>query len=200
MSSDMSTAGTPPAMSERKQQILQTAIEIIANEGYGSLSMRALARASGMKLGALQYHFRTRDEMLRALVGYIAAEYRRSFESLTNDGGSPGIREIAMFIVDDSVDDALLTDKLWPQLWAMMQVEPLVADLVDEIYVDYMQILERALEDAGSGAPRAEAIFLMSVLEGSMLFLASGRRWEGDTYAVRDTLLEFINARYGEKL
>ena len=55
-------------MSDRKQEILQTAIEIIADEGYASLSMRALARASGMKLGALQYHFRTRDEMLRALV------------------------------------------------------------------------------------------------------------------------------------
>jgi AcrR family transcriptional regulator len=32
------------------------AIEIIAK---GKLSMRALARASGMKLGALQYHFPT---------------------------------------------------------------------------------------------------------------------------------------------
>jgi len=29
------------------------AIEIIEDEGYGSLSMRALARASGIKLGAL---------------------------------------------------------------------------------------------------------------------------------------------------
>ena len=42
-------------MSERKQEIMQTAIEIIADEGYASLSMRALARAVGMKLGALQY-------------------------------------------------------------------------------------------------------------------------------------------------
>ena len=46
-------------MSERKQQILQAAVDIIVDEGYGSLSMRALARASGIKLGALQYHFRT---------------------------------------------------------------------------------------------------------------------------------------------
>jgi AcrR family transcriptional regulator len=51
-------------MSERKQQILQTAIEMIADEGYESLTMHALARASGMKLGALQYHFRTSEEML----------------------------------------------------------------------------------------------------------------------------------------
>jgi AcrR family transcriptional regulator len=30
-------------MSERKQQILQAAIEIIVNQGYGNLTMRALA-------------------------------------------------------------------------------------------------------------------------------------------------------------
>ena len=39
---------------DRKTEILRSAIELIADEGYGSLSMRALARASGMKLGALQ--------------------------------------------------------------------------------------------------------------------------------------------------
>ncbi len=52
-------------MTERQQQILQTAIEIIADEGYASLTMRAIARACDMKLGALQYHFRTSDEMLK---------------------------------------------------------------------------------------------------------------------------------------
>jgi AcrR family transcriptional regulator len=184
-------------MRERKQQILQTAIEIIADEGYASLSMRALARASGMKLGALQYHFRTWDEMLRALVGYIAAEYRRSFELLTSDDASPGIREIITFIADDSAGNSLLGDKLWPQLWAMMQVEPLVADLVDQIYAEYMQILERVLEDAASLAPRTEALCLMSLLEGSTLFMGRGRPWQGDANAVRDTVLEFIDVKYG---
>ena len=48
---------------ERKREILQIAIEIIADEGYSSLTMRSLARASGMKLGALQYHFRTWEDL-----------------------------------------------------------------------------------------------------------------------------------------
>ena len=72
MSSDMSTPLCPKTMTERKQQILQTAIELVAEEGYGNLSMRALARASNMKLGALQYHFRTWETLLRALVDYAA--------------------------------------------------------------------------------------------------------------------------------
>ncbi len=53
------------------------------------------------------------------------------------------------------------------------------------------------LEDAGSLAPRAEALCLMSLVEGSMLFMGSGRRWEGDAYAVRNTVLKFIDVKYG---
>lgn len=186
-------------MGERKQQILQKAIEIIANEGYGSLGMRALARASGLKLGALQYHFRTREDMLRALVDYIAAKYRQTFESLKSDDDPPGVREIVMFILDDSAGDALLGERLWPQLWAMELVEPFVADLVEEVYAEYIKLLERALEGKGSLAPRAEALCLMSLLEGTTIFVTSGRRWEGDREAVFDTILEFIDAKYGEK-
>ena len=66
---------------DRKTEILRAAIELIADEGYGSLSMRALARASGMKLGALQYHFRTWDALLVALVAYIESEIIAAFES-----------------------------------------------------------------------------------------------------------------------
>ena len=186
-------------MNDRKKEILQKAIEIIANEGYGNLSMRALARASGMKLGALQYHFRTSNDMLRALVDYIAAEYRRSFESLKSDDDSPGVREIAKFILDDSAGDALQSNRLWSQLWAMELVEPIVADLIENIYSKYFNLLERALESEGSLAPHVEALCLMSLLEGTSIFVRSGRRWEVDREAVYDTVLEFIDAKYGEK-
>jgi AcrR family transcriptional regulator len=186
-------------MSERKQEILQVAIEIIATEGYSKLSMRALARASGMKLGALQYHFRTREEMLQALVGYIVAEYQRSFDRLTSNAYSPGIREIVVFLLDDSAGYALHTDRLWPQLWAMALVEPILAELVEAIYAQYLLVLETALKDVGSPAPRAEALCLMSMVEGSALFLHSGSPWAGDKTAVRDSALGFIDAKYGEK-
>ena len=81
------------AMSERQKQILQTAIDIISDEGYSSLTMRHLARASDMKLGALQYHFRTWDALLRALVDYLRDEWRRVLGS--SGDSALGIRGIA---------------------------------------------------------------------------------------------------------
>lgn len=186
---------------ERRKEILQTAIEIIADEGYGSLSMRALARASGMKLGALQYHFPTWEDLLRSVVDYIAGAIRQGFESRKLHEGPPSVMEIAAFMIDETggTGNAFLSDKLWPQLWAMEQVEPLVSDLLEEVYAEYLVLLENAMKAAGIESPRGEALCLMSMLEGEALFTGEGRRWEGDRALVRETLLKLINERYGER-
>ncbi|MEK9871226.1 MAG: TetR/AcrR family transcriptional regulator [Gammaproteobacteria bacterium] len=183
---------------ERKQEILQIAIEIIADEGYSSLTMRSLARASGMKLGALQYHFRTWDELLRSLVGVIESEIKAEWSSQGLDNGAT-VYAITSFMLAgiDEPGDIQLGDKLWPQLWAMEEVEPLVADLLQEVYAEYLLFLEGAMERAGIESPRGEALCLMSMLEGESLFTGQGRRWEKDRALVRDTILEFVEKRYG---
>jgi AcrR family transcriptional regulator len=183
---------------DRKPEILRTAIEIIADEGYGSLSMRGLARASNMKLGALQYHFRTWEELLRALVDYIAAEIRQALQSRQLQGGPLSIGEYAALMLGEPAQDSVLSDTLWPQLWAMQQVEPFVSDLLEDVYAEYLDSLEKLIEAKGSESPRAEALCLMSMLEGESLFTASGRRWHGEREAVRNTMLKFIDERYGE--
>ena len=199
MSSDMSSAYQEVVISDRKQQILEEAIGIIAAEGYGNLTMRALARASGMKLGALQYHFRTWEDMLRALAAYISDSYRQSFEALRSEAETLSLRDIVQFILDDVPGSAFQADRLFPQLWAMARVEPVMEALLDDIYVEYLDKLEKRLVDMGSATPRADALALMSLLEGATLFVGSDRRWAKDANALRDAALAFVDARYGSK-
>jgi AcrR family transcriptional regulator len=197
MSHDMSAAYQEVVFSARKQQILQKAIGIIASEGYGKLTMRGLARASDMKLGALQYHFRTWGDMLAALVAYIANTYRQSFEALKLDGEDLSLRDVIKFTIDYSPGSALQADRLFPQLWAMAQVEPAMDALLGDIYMAYLYKLEKRLVAMNSSAPHAEALVLMSLIEGSILFVGSDRRWAKDSAAVRDAALAFVDARYG---
>jgi AcrR family transcriptional regulator len=185
-------------MTERQREILETALVIIAEDGYGNLTMRALARASGMKLGALQYHFSTRDDLLRALVDYIADELRERLDAATAGRDALSIRELAEFMLDDTVDEQYLTDMLWPQLWAMEQVEPLVSELLEDVYAEYLTLIEQAVQRAGATNSRAEALCLMSLLEAESLFAGKGRRWESDRQAMRETILKFIDERYGD--
>lgn len=184
-------------MTERKREILQTAVEMIAVGGYSSLTMRALARACGIKLGTLQFHFRTSDELLRAVVDYIAAAYRSSFSPLLDRKSPPELSEIVDFVLDDAAGAALSGDRLWPQLWAMQQVEPLVSDLLEDVYASYLEILEQSLARAGSLSPRDEALALISMLEGSTIFLGHGRRWSAHAESVRGWVQQLVYERYG---
>lgn len=195
-------------MNERRTEILIAAIDLIADEGYASLSMRALARVVGMKLGSLQYHFRNSDELLKAIISFVSASYDESFAELRQHAKQSSkqerrqkkvhlsLEEIVTFVMDDKGGANIVSDKLWPQLWAMQQVEPLVSDLVEEIYSTYLKVLEQALRRVGASAPRAEALLLMSMLEGSTIFLGDGRRWQKDEKAVRRSVLEYIEHRY----
>ena len=185
-------------LSERQREILQSAIEILASEGYGNLTLRALARKSGMKLGALQYPFRTWGDMVRALAAYIADAYRQSFDALASSDERPGLEDFVRFIMDDVAGSSLQSDRLLPQLWAMARVEPLMAALLDDIYARYLRDLEACLADLGNPAPRADALALMSLLEGTTLFIGDGCRWADDADAVHDAVLAFVAARYGE--
>jgi AcrR family transcriptional regulator len=183
-------------MSERKIEILQIAIKIIADSGYGSLTMRQLARESGIKLGALQYHFRTREIMLRSLVNYISIEYRKTFSSVFANNDSLSINELITFLKTEPAGGLFQEDRLWPQLWAMMLVEPLVADLVDEIYKEYIQILEKSLHLSGSKAPRAEALMVMAMVEGSTILIGRNRPWSDENENVFESVKDFIESRY----
>lgn len=154
MSSDMARGPT----TERKDEILRAAIEIIASEGYVNLSIRALARAIDLELGALQVHFRTWEDLLHALVDFIREAYDHAFEEPTESSRSHGPLERVRFLLYDTPGDATMrSDKLFPQLWAMAQVEPVMQSLLDEIYGRYLDMLEETFADAGSHAPRTAA-------------------------------------------
>ena len=184
---------------DRKTEILRSAIELIADEGYGSLSMRALARASGMKLGALQYHFRTWDALLIALVEYIEAEIISAFDASDGSVKESSIRSLIEFMLDEHVgtSDNLFSDRLWAQLWAMEQVEPLVSDLLEEVYAKFLMKLEKLMAKQSVVNARAEALMLLSLVEGESLFVGQGRRWEKNRSAVRKTILSLVDERYG---
>lgn len=184
---------------DRKTEILRSAIELIADEGYGSLSMRALARASGMKLGALQYHFRTWDALLIALVEYIEAEIISAFDASDGSVQESSIRSLIEFMLDEHVgtSDNLFSDRLWAQLWAMEQVEPLVSDLLEEVYAKFLMKLEKLMAKQSVVNARAEALMLLSLVEGESLFVGQGRRWQKSRSAVRKTILSLVDERYG---
>ncbi|HCL49101.1 MAG TPA: TetR/AcrR family transcriptional regulator [Rhodobiaceae bacterium] len=197
MSDDMLKADTKILLDDRKRKLLQTAIDIIATQGYAKLTMRALARSDGIKLGALQYHFPTWEALLSALARYIGDSYENSFAALKDKPGGVDLDELILFALDDIPGIFLHSDNLFPQLWAMAQVEPVMAEMLDVIYTKYLSRIEDCLIALKHPSPRAEALALMSLIEGSAVFVGENRRWHKDAAALQTTILEIIRSRYG---
>lgn len=183
-------------MRERQLEIVQIAIEIIASNGYGALTMRALAREAGMKLGALQYHFRTRDDLLNAIAAFVTSEYEASLKAVRVEAMPLDIVTLVELLLDDTAGASLRSEDLLPQLWAMGRVEPTMAALLNQIYANYLALLEEALKAAGNSKPRAEAVALMSLIEGSLLFLHTGSSLAGDSASFKQHVLDQLGRRY----
>jgi len=61
-----------------RDQILQATLGLIGERGIGAVTNRAVARAAGVSLGSLTYHFPSQEELLReALHTFVEEEIAR---------------------------------------------------------------------------------------------------------------------------
>ena len=63
-----------------KNNILQKAIELFNEVGTASISMNALAEALGISAGNLQYHYRNKDEIIRAILEEMFKQFDVVYE------------------------------------------------------------------------------------------------------------------------
>jgi AcrR family transcriptional regulator len=57
----------PPSASDTKTRILDAAERLFAQEGFAATSHRHITRAAGVNLAAVNYHFGSKDELLKAV-------------------------------------------------------------------------------------------------------------------------------------
>lgn len=186
-------------MSERKEQILAAALHILVSKGYGALSMRAIAAASDLKLGALQYHYKTRAELVRALATSVAHQTAAGFDSYRRlHQDEPELLVIVDFMLEDHIGDSLNADILFTQLQAMALVEPAIRDVLDRLYADYLAYIENCLDQMGVAEPRTDALVLMATLEGLGLFVGQRAQWEDHAAESIAALRAMLCAKYPE--
>ena len=78
-------AGSGPTV----ERILDGARRILIENGYAAFTTRRVAEAVGMTVGNLTYHFPSKRELLRALIGKLLADYSRRFEVILADRDAP---------------------------------------------------------------------------------------------------------------
>ena len=74
---------------ELRQAILDAAADVFARDGYGSVSLRAVAEAVGLSHGAIYGYFQDKDELFEALVEQSFAQLGSVLRSLPGKKGDP---------------------------------------------------------------------------------------------------------------
>jgi AcrR family transcriptional regulator len=69
-------------MSSRKQEIIDATRKLLIREGSAGFSLRKVAESLGISLGNLQYYFRTRTQVLEALLNEDIGAYRQGMKEL----------------------------------------------------------------------------------------------------------------------
>jgi AcrR family transcriptional regulator len=73
--------GTAAARTERRAELLATAAEVFASQGYSATTVRKIADAAGILGGSLYYHFDSKesmaDEILRTFLDEMWAGYEQ---------------------------------------------------------------------------------------------------------------------------
>ena len=85
---------TYKASEQTKNNILQKAIELFNESGTAFISMNALAEALGISAGNLQYHYRNKEEVIRAIYELMFNDWEKIYVSMDESFSAETLRMI----------------------------------------------------------------------------------------------------------
>ncbi|MFG2140035.1 TetR/AcrR family transcriptional regulator [Streptomyces sp. NPDC048650] len=73
----------------RRRQLLATAAEVFAAQGYNATTVRQIADAAGLLAGSLYYHFDSKESMLDEILATFLDELRAGYDAVLAAGLRP---------------------------------------------------------------------------------------------------------------
>ncbi|MEX2524356.1 MAG: TetR/AcrR family transcriptional regulator [Gammaproteobacteria bacterium] len=175
-------------------RILEAAFEILRTEGYEHFSMQAIGRRLDMRLSNVQYYFKSRGDLIRALMCYVQQSYIRRYRELLHQAGdSPEgrFRALLEFNFEDIGDDD--TRHFFIQLWPLLSsTDDYTGELMQQLYETQLQYLSERIHemvpDISLDEARIRAEIIAAMFEGFMVTAPASV----DTEKHRRTLKEAV--------
>jgi AcrR family transcriptional regulator len=162
------------------ERILACAQRVLVQKGYGAFSMRLVATETGISVGNLQYHFRSKRELIRAIVHRLTTYYSDRFEKILVAHRATGdlpVEELVRYALTEAVTPT--TVRTFRELWALANHDAAVRRVLDDFYEE---VIEGIVATLGRACPAADlasvrdSIYLMTVLSEGCLVVYGTRR------------------------
>ncbi|MEO1231894.1 MAG: TetR/AcrR family transcriptional regulator [Myxococcota bacterium] len=170
---------------DRIDGILAATEEILLRDGYARLSMRAIAQECGISVGNLNYYFRRKVDLLRAMTDRVWRRYRDEivrvrqgpFESPRGE-----LEAVLRLIFKDLYTRR--TTVFFPELWALANHADYAAEVMDRLYGFergvFCELISGVRPDLGAADQERVALHISASIEGHTLFVGAGKRFEAD--------------------
>ena len=178
--------------------ILDAAREVLMEAGYGGFTMRKVAARAGITIGNLNYYYRTKEDLLRDLLEYVINHYLEEFERRRQIAGhSPEKQLLAVlkFWIEDL--NTLETTVFFPELWALGNHDPYIAELIDDLYAKARFPLDELIPQINPTLTRKEAermaLYMCAAMEGLTIFVGNNKSWSNQIEEIkRITIRNFM--------
>lgn len=190
----------PSNTQERRQQIVDALLPVMAERGYEGASIQAIARRAGLAPGLIHYHFESKQQILLEAVRQLTALFERRFQALAAAASTP--RERLRAFIDARLARGAGASQTAVAAWVIVGAEavrqPEVKAAFQEVMRAQRALLERLLRDqAGEGLGAREAQHLCAIvlaaIEGAFQLSVSADEVMPEDYAAR-TLLAVVES------
>ncbi len=164
---------TPEA---RKQAILEAAVQVFAQHGLDAATTDDIARAAGLSKGGLYWHFRSKDDILAAILMRFFDQEMAVLKELLAATGT--VSERLHQLGAQAAADTLQMEQLLPvvlEFYALASRQATVRVWIQGYYQQYHQLLTALLQQGYArselryGTAEAAALTLIAQIEGLWL-------------------------------
>lgn len=90
--------GRPTNTEQRRQQIVEAMITVMAQRGYEAASIARIAAAAGLTPGLVHYHFKSKQQILLALLDLLVARHGEVLDQNLSAAGARPVDRLEAFI------------------------------------------------------------------------------------------------------
>ncbi len=174
----------PKITQVRREQIVRAALEVISERGFQDTRLADIAERAGTSAPAVLYHFKTKDEILDAVVSLVEDRFYAGVEATLEQEVGP-VTRLVRFLEsaarDDDGEESATMWKMWLEIWTRALREPHTArtrQLLDRrwraVLSETIADGQRAGELPASVQPDQVALMLASLMDGLAVQFALG--------------------------
>lgn len=190
--------GRPSNKKQRRAEIAQAMMLVMASKGYEGASIQAIAKQAGLAPGLIHYHFKTKQDILIESVNLLSQMLTQRYLLLGEKATNPK-QKLEAFI-NSRLAKGEGEDNEAVKSWVVIASEAVTQVEVRTVFVEVMrmqkEILTKLVEDyyqrdLDSNQLQNKVAFILAFMEGAFSLSVSAHELMPSDWAA-ETLLELL--------